>query len=125
MDRRPSLHELLKALFNGEHHVYFQPPKNTILKYPCIIYKLAGIQARHADNRHYIQKREYELTVIDRDPDSALREKVVSAMCGDFPVPPDQDEEQNIQAPCGILNGRFVRFYTAENLNHYVFRILY
>lgn len=103
MDRRPQLQRALKALFTGiEPHVYYQPPKSVKMVYPCIIYKLSGIPDEHADNIRYFEHREYQLTVIDQDPDSALREKVA------------------LLPWC-----RFIRSYVNDNLNHFVFLINY
>ena len=98
MDRRPQLHRLLKSLFNGAPHVYHQRPSDGKLVYPCIVYHMTGIPDEHADDIRYFEHREYELTVIDPDPDSKLREKVA------------------LLKWC-----RFVRSYVSDNLNHFVF----
>ena len=102
MDRRPELHQLLKSLFDQEPHVYHQRPGKTGLKYPCIIYQLTGIPTKSADNLDYIEHREYQLTVIDEDPDSALRERVRE-----------------------LKWCRFNRHYVSDNLNHYVFTLYF
>lgn len=100
MDRRPQLHQILKSLFEADPHVYHQGPGSGNMKYPCIVYHLSGIPVEHADNMNYIERREYELTVIDRDPDSPLREKVAKLpLC------------------------RFERFFVNDGLNHYVFTL--
>ena len=106
MDQRPSLHQILKGLFAKNPHVYHQPPENVRLEYPCIIYKMTGIQTNHADNLAYIQRREYQLTVIDRNPDSPLREAVIDSLGKKF-------------------SGRFVRPFVSDGLNHYIFTIYY
>ena len=102
MDRRPQLHQLLKSVFENEPHVYHQRPSNGRLIYPCIIYKLDGIPDEHADNIRYFEHRNWELTIIDPDPDSQLREKVA------------------LLRWC-----RFVRSYVSDNLNHFVFSLYY
>lgn len=102
MDRRPTLQQLLKSLFTTEPHVYHQRPSNGRLLYPCIIYKLSGFPDGYADNFRYFEHREYELTVIDPDPDSILREKVAQ-----------------------LKWCRFVRSFVNDNLNHYVFELNY
>lgn len=101
-DRRPELHQVLKGVFNSNPHVYFQPPENVKLVYPCIIYKLDGMPDRFADNLEYFEHRNYQLTVIDTDPDSELREKVAK-----------------------LKWCRFNRHFVADNLNHYIFTIYY
>lgn len=102
MDRRPQLQQLLKSLFDGEPHVYHQRPSNNRLVYPCIVYKLSGIPDEHADNDRYFEHREWELTVIDPDPDSALREKVAK-----------------------LKWCRLGRVFVNDNLNHFVFTLNY
>ena len=102
MDRRQALHQKLKSLFDSDPHVYHQGPGSAQMLYPCIVYKLSGIPTEHADNVNYMEWREYEVTVIDRNPDSPLREKVAKLpMC------------------------RFVRFFVNEGLNHYVFSLYF
>lgn len=138
MDRRPDFHRVLKALFDENPHVYFQPPKNTMLQYPCIIYKLVDIPAKYANNRRYIQKREYEVTVIDRDPDSPLREKILGLMTDGHADDPEWDPfnfetdydlhrllVRILRSMGHLFMGRFVRFFVSEGLNHYVFKIYY
>lgn len=102
MDRRPKLQQLLKSLFDSDPHVYHNPPPNLVMKYPCIVYKLSGLPNEHADNLLYFEHRDYQLTVIDRDPDSQLREKVV-----------------------GLKWCRFNRSYISDNLYHFVFTLNY
>lgn len=102
MDRRPQLHQLLKSLFNSDPHVYHQRPSNGKLVYPCIIYKLSGLPDEHADNLRYFEYREWQLTVIDEDPDSKLRDKVAK-----------------------LKWCRFLSFYVSDNLNHFVFTLNY
>lgn len=102
MDRRPKLHQDLKSLFNSTPHVYHQRPSDGKLVYPCIIYRMTGLPDEHADNLRYFEHREYELTVIDPDPDSKLREKVAQ-----------------------LKWCRFVRSFVSDNLNHFVFSLYY
>jgi hypothetical protein len=68
---------LASAAYHGivkeaENHVYYQPPENLKLSYPCIIYEWDGTTTRYADNRIYSMMRRYTVTVIDRDPDSQI-----------------------------------------------------
>lgn len=101
MDRRIELHELLKSL-SDDPHVYYQSPESKKLSYPAIIYSISDIWKRNADNRVYMQQTAYTVTVIDKDPDSELRQKVSELpMCS------------------------FDRPYVADGLNHYVFTLYY
>lgn len=82
--------------------VYFQPPNNIALEYPCIVYSRSGSELEHADNALYRQTKQYSVTVIDRNPDSELPDKVEALqMCS------------------------FDRWYAADNLNHYVFTLFF
>jgi hypothetical protein len=69
MDQRLKLHEDLKSITNN---VYFQPPDNFQMQYPCIVYNRDDIAKRFADNAGYIIRYRYSVTVIDRDVDSPL-----------------------------------------------------
>lgn len=99
MDQRLELHSTLLMLCRN---VYFQPPESVRLTYPCIVYKLEDLPVIHADNLPYHWDHTYQVTVIDRDPDSELRELVMA-----------------------LPTAKFVRSFIADNLNHYIFRIYY
>jgi len=101
MASRLELHTRLEKIL-GSSNCYFQPPASTKMSYPAIKYKLAGIDKRNANNRAYNLLRSYEVIVIDANPDSEIPNKVLQLpMC------------------------RFSRYYTADNLNHYVFTLYY
>lgn len=72
------------------------------MQYPCIIYKRDDVDTTFADNKPYRHTKRYLVTVIDRDPDSRIPEKVA-----DLPL-------------C-----TFDRFYVADNLNHDVFNLFF
>lgn len=96
---RPRL-ELQAALKVLTPNVYFQPPNNVTLQYPCIIYARDTRVVSFADNKPYQDTKKYTVTVIDKDPDSLIPEKVrLLRFC-----------EHN-------------RFYTKDNLNHDVFTL--
>lgn len=102
MDRRLKFRDELEEVM-GSCKLYFQPPNGTKLTYPCAIYKLQNIDIRNADDRVYKYMKSYQVTIIDSDPDSEY---------------PDKMLEQ-------FKHIRFDRFFTADNLNHYVFNIYY
>lgn len=99
MAPRLQLHELLESFVDN---VYFQPPTNITLEYPCIIYKRDYAETEFADNNPYSHTIRYMVTVIDRDPDSDIPSKVASM-------------------PMTLFN----RFYTVDNLNHDVYRVFF
>lgn len=100
--RRDALHEILLAIVGEGGNVYFQPPSNIQMSYPCIIYKRDDVSVAHADNLPYERKKRYQVTVVDRDPNSELPYKV-----GALPS-------------CS-----YDRFYAVDNLNHDVFNLYF
>lgn len=100
---RSSLQSLLESLFEEDmEHVYFQPPNNIDLQFPCIIYSRNGSNSKFADNVRYAHAKRYQVTVIDRDPDSELPDKVEALPYSDFD-----------------------RYFAADNLNHHVFTVYF
>lgn len=97
MANRLTLDQKLRALTNN---VYYQPPTGTMMKYPAIRYSRNDIAIRHADDGSYNQEINYEIIVIDRDPDSPIVDAVSK-----FP------------------RVRHTRHYTSDGLNHDVFAI--
>ena len=75
MDRRLELHEMLVSAL-GSSNVYFQPPTGLQIKYPCIVYTRERIEDTHADNESYRRKKKYSVTVIDRDPESEVPDRI-------------------------------------------------
>lgn len=73
MSNRLKLHGELVTFSNN---VYFQPPSNISLTYPCIIYQKNGKQGRYADDDLYSNIQRYNLTVIDKDPDSVIADNI-------------------------------------------------
>jgi hypothetical protein len=99
MAPRLQLHQLLETFTDN---VYFQPPENIRLQYPCIIYKRDFAYTEFADDKPYNYVKRYMIMVIDRDPDSNIPEKVAAM-------------------PMSLFN----RFYTADNLNHDVYNVYF
>ena len=92
MGTRLELQTVLEGLVPN---VYFQPPANLVLKYPCVVYQRDYSNTMHADNVPYHRTKRYMVTVIDRNPDSVYPDKIASLpMC------------------------LFDRFYISDNLNH-------
>ena len=78
---RLQLHELLKTFVDN---VYFQPPENLQMVYPCIVYNRDAAQNLYADNGPYRHVKRYLVTVIDRDPDSPIPDKVAALPMSEF-----------------------------------------
>jgi hypothetical protein len=101
MAPRLELQTLLEGVL-GSENVYFQPPANVAMVYPCIVYSLDNAKTEFADNHPYSRFKRYQLTVIDRNPDTLIPDDVA-------------------QLPLSVLN----RVFTADNLHHYVFNLYF
>jgi len=101
MGRRSDLHALLQSTL-GTTHVYFQPPPTVQMTYPCIVYRRDSARTLFADDKPYRHMKRYQVIVIDRDPDSLIPDKIA-------------------ELPTCI----FDRFYTADNLNHDVYKLFF
>lgn len=99
MGRRDDLQVLLLTITDN---VYFQPPPNIQMQYPCIVYRRDTAASKYADNVPYKNTKRYQVTVIDAEADSGIPDKVaVLPMCS------------------------FDRFFTANSLNHDVFNLYF
>lgn len=96
---RAELHDILKGVVSN---VYFQPPEDVKLVYPCIVYERDDVRTDFANNFPTRNTVRYQVTVIDPNPDSDIPNKV-----GALPM-------------CS-----FDRFYAADQLNHDVYNIFY
>lgn len=68
-DRRYQLNEYLKAFLPN---VYFQPPANIRMIYPCIVYSKSQRQTLYASDDIYQGRQLYSVTVITKNPDSPI-----------------------------------------------------
>lgn len=75
MARRLELQELLEFIL-GSSNVYFQPPNNLQLSYPCIVYNRDDEEQLRANNLQYRVTNRYQVTVMDRNPDSLIPQKI-------------------------------------------------
>ena len=75
MGQRLDLQTLLETLLTSDN-VYFQPPASLQMLYPAIVYNRDTERTHFADNSPYSRTKRYQVTVIDRNPDSAIPDKV-------------------------------------------------
>ena len=94
--------ELQSLLEEVTDHVYFQPPANVQMQYPCIIYSRDGTSVDHANNGLYRHAKRYQVTVVDRNPDTELVDKIEA-----------------------LRFASFDRSFAADDLNHYVFNLFF
>ena len=67
--------EELQTIFEdilGSRNVYFQHPPDIKMQYPAIVYARKKLNTIFADNAVYITTPVYDVTVIDKDPDSEI-----------------------------------------------------
>lgn len=102
MDRRLEFRNELKSVMDS-NELYFQPPDGKKITYPCAIYKILNINMDHADDLVYKHIVGWQVTIIDRNPDSVYPERLMNK----------------------FRHVRFDRSFTADNLNHFVFTIYY
>ena len=67
MSSRTDLQKKLEEIL-GSRNVYFQPPTNTMIQYPAIVYSLKRKESKFADNAKYLKLNCYEIVVIDKKP---------------------------------------------------------
>lgn len=103
-DRRLEFQDVLEQTSGlASEHVYFQPPPNTEMFYPCIVYERDNASFKSADNRTaYIFVQRYQVTYISRDPDGDVIDKLAAL-------------------PLSSYN----RGFQTSGLNHDVFTIYY
>lgn len=101
MRSREGLDSILVELV-GEDHVYFQPPENSRIQCPCIIYALDHRHFVYADNSPYNTTKRYQVTYISKNPDDDIPDKLSK-----------------------LPMTRFDRRYVVDKLYHDVFTIFY
>ena len=99
MSKRVEFQHLLETICDN---VYYQSPSNMYMRYPAIIYTRKNIKTRYASNTGYLINKAYTLTVIDKDPDSEIVDKIAL-----------------------LPSCYHDRHYVSDGLNHDVFTIYY
>lgn len=59
-------------------NVYFQAPSSNKMRYPAIVYERHSADTSFADNNPYMYQHRYQITVIDRNPDSSIPDRVAA-----------------------------------------------
>lgn len=101
MAQRLDLQVLLEDLL-GSRNVYFQPPSTLQMEYPAIVYNLDTITITHADNTPYKHQNRYQITHMDRDPDSDIPQRIAM-----------------------LPTCAFAQAFTFDNLHHTVFTLFF
>ena len=93
--KRLDLHNQLVEILESSN-VYFQPPENVKMVYPCIVYSRRTGYSANADDQVYRYSQAYDVTYISKDPDDGFVEKFMR----------------------GFGKARYDRHYTSGNLHH-------
>lgn len=108
MGQRLQLHEVLTNLLGTQNEppetdrVYFQPPANVQMLFPCFVYSRDSTDTLFAGNNPYRLTKRYQVTYIDGSPDSDVPDKVAALpMC------------------------THTTTFSADNRNHYVFTLYF
>lgn len=106
MDRRPQLQQLLETLISEQPEdklrVYFQPPPNVQMEYPCIVYSNDAEDSQFAGNKPYRRTKRWLVTYIDWKAVSEVPELIAALpLC------------------------TFSRSFAADNLNHTAYTLYF
>lgn len=95
--------ELHNKLLEHADYVYFQPPSGMKMSYPCIVYSRNAKHREYGNDKSYIRMQGYQVTAIDRNPDSFLADDIEDA----FPY-------------CAIS-----QYFVNDNLHHTTLQLYY
>lgn len=87
----------------GSDNVYFQPPSNVGMQYPCIVFERGSANHNYANNSTYRYLPRYNVTHIGYDPDPDIIQQMLQAF-------------QMI---------KYDRHFVTDNLQHDVFSLYY
>lgn len=102
--QREALDDILRSI-EGVKKIYNQPPSEHLLEYPCLIYTFSNYETLYSDDKRYLTWPSYMLTLIDKNPESAIQQSIM-----------------DLGGPCFV---RFNRFFTSDNLNHWVYEVTF
>lgn len=99
MGSRIEFHNLLCTIAST---VYFQAPPAHKMVYPCVIYSRDNMVKTSADNTMYLVNNMYQVTYIDKNPDSDVPMKILK-----------------------LQNSKFTTQFVKDGFYHNVFNIYY
>lgn len=102
-DLQNKLQTIIGARQDGKQNVFFQPPESVSLVYPCLVYKRSSGDIKYANNMPYTFTHSYEITLITKDPDSILVDKIIKSF--------------------NMI--RYSRYFSTDNLNHDIFELYF
>ncbi len=99
---RTDLQIILEDALGIPQQVYFQPPVNVSMVYPAIVYERNYGYDEYADNEPHCRWWRYQVTLISRDPDDPVIDKVA-----DLPMT------------------KYVRHFAVDGLDHNIFNVYF
>lgn len=99
-DRLVLHNRMLVALDGLGIKIYFRPPTNMTLQYPCVVYTTTQFPRNFANDTTYVSGETYEVSFISPNPGS--------------------DDHKRLQT---IPYASHIRSYVSDNLVHDVYRI--
>lgn len=102
--KRRELQTKLETIL-GSKNVYFQPPSNIKLKYPCFIYNRTSPYTLKADDTNYLVRGHYQLTYISSNVEKCM--EMMTTLLGSF-------DHISVE-----------RQFISDNLNHDVYNLFY
>lgn len=100
---RKELGKILRTIMDGKGKVYFSPPPDFTMEYPCIIYDLENANVNYADDKPYLVLMRYTVTYISKSADN----------------------QETINKLLEIPRCSFSRSFNSDHLRHYVFNLYY
>ena len=61
----------------GSNNVYYQPPENIKLSYPCIVYESSKKDLNYANDMVYSHTNSYTITIIYKEADYSLPDTIL------------------------------------------------
>ena len=97
------LHAYLQEVVGPDIKVYFQPPENFKISYPCIVFERTNALVDYADNNPYRINKRYTVTLISKTADN------------------EETLDKLLNLPLCTYDRQFIN----DNLVHDVFTIFY
>ena len=79
-DFHSELEKLNRDKSLGLKKIYYQPPSNIKLDYPCLIYSDLPKTIRYANNHSYIDYDHYQVTIISKNPSDLYKKVLVNSL---------------------------------------------
>lgn len=83
-ERRLELRALIKAAVGDDVRLYFQPPSNIDMVFPCVVYIRKDVLSERAGNKRYVSHESYDVTYISENSDNDILFKLLDIPMSEF-----------------------------------------